>query len=110
MGVMASLKYYCVRIEGENYLINEIIKKKIVRHKVGYVTTRYVRARNPKDAEMKAVELIRKDPTLARIVVNPRTDSPMLYAYEISEMTSFKGIKVPGAGFGFYAAMNSRKS
>ena len=89
---------YQVYINGENFLMmNEGSKKTM-----GFYTTRWVEALSPKEAEIKAIELIKNDQDLKAATCNEKHDQPMLYVEEITEIESFEGINPPGAGYSFY--------
>jgi hypothetical protein len=70
------MKKYKVMLEGRNFLIN--YEGKI--EKLGFLTTRFVEADDPKDAELKAVQLIKEDERLLAAVQNKnKENSPMIY-------------------------------
>ena len=69
---------------------------------MGFYTTRFVEADLPEEAESRAVQLVREDFKLREAVLNGKTDPPMIYLQEIALLKSFKGIKLPGAGYTFY--------
>lgn len=87
---------YAVTIRGENFLISLDGEPT----SCGFFTTRFVEAVDPDEAELKAVDLIRRE--LAAQVLNDRTDSPMMYLEEIRELQSFRGLRVPGTGFTWF--------
>ena len=64
--------------------------------------------------ENLAVELVRKDAVLRKAVKNEKSDPPMIYAENIEILQTFKGVRVPGAGYTFYeeelAAKNKKRS
>ena len=92
---MNSMKKFRVLLRGENFLLN--YEGEVKRH--GFYTTRFVEALNEDEAELAAVELIRKDNRLREAVGNGRPDPPMIFAEEIEEISTFDN---PGAGFTFY--------
>ena len=92
---MDSMKQYRVLLKGENFLLNNEGEIK----RMGFYTTRFVDAPNEDEAELTAVELIRKDNWLREAVRNDRPDPPMIFAEEIEEISTFDN---PGAGFTFY--------
>jgi len=92
------MKKYEVLIEGRNFVI-EIDGKE---QRAGFYTTRWVEAKDPKEAELKAVAIIKRDPKLKGMAKNSLKNPPMLYLDEIHEVKTFKGIKLPGAGYTFY--------
>ena len=85
-------------LEGKNFLIE--YEGKIQKH--GFYTTRYIEAENLEEAELKAVETIKSDKKLIDSVKNERTDAPMIYLEEISELETFENVNPPGTGYTFY--------
>ncbi len=79
------MSYYRVVLLGENYLVRLDGKKKFY----GFYTTRFVEAKDPDTAELKAVDLIRADESLTGLVKNKTWQKqPMIYLdemYEIAE-------------------------
>jgi hypothetical protein len=59
----------------------------------GFYTNRFVEANDLEDAEIKAVQLIRKREDAKTAILNKPDDPPMLYAEEIVEIENFDGIK-----------------
>ena len=92
------MKKYKVLARGQNFLLdlNGLVEK------VGFYTTRFVEAENESQAEDNAISTVRADPQLCDVVLNPQSDTPMLFVEEITELDSFEGFGVPGAGFSFY--------
>ena len=69
---------------------------------VGFYTSRFVRAENPEQAELLALELLRADPKLD-VPSSKRTKETMVYFEEIEEISSIPdGISEPGTGYAFY--------
>jgi hypothetical protein len=93
------LKKYRVFIRGENFLL----KVDGTAGKVGFYTTRFVEARNDSEAEDTAVSTLRNDSSLRDIVLNEKSDPPMLFVEEIDELISFDGLTLPGTGLAFFA-------
>jgi hypothetical protein len=56
----------------------------------------------PRDAERKAIDLIRNDARLANNVMNPKSDAPMIVAEEIEELESSPDLSHPTIGFSFF--------
>ena len=75
-----------------------------VKQKFSFYTTRFVEAEDEEAAEYAVIDLLRGDPKLVGSVLNEDSDPPMMFAEEIEELESFKGLLVPGAGFTFYPA------
>ena len=94
------MKKWAVMIHGKGFLIEfeDGIRP------CGFFTTRWVEADSPDGAENLAVELIRDDERLLGITKNDASDSPMLYAEKITELSSFEGNDPPGGGYTFYRA------
>jgi hypothetical protein len=86
-----------VFLRGANFLME--VNGKPTR--IGFFTTRFVRANNRDGAELLAVDLIRSDKWLAGAVSNPRSDPPTIHAEEI-EMLEGDFIPDIGAGFSFF--------
>lgn len=92
------MKQYKVLVRGENFLIN----LDGVNQKVGFYTTRFVEAESEKEAEYAVMDMLRSDPELIQVVLNEESALPVMFAEEIEELESFKGLPVAGAGFSFY--------
>ena len=93
-----SLKKSRVLLRGENFLmdVDDTVKS------MGFFTTVFVEAPDPDKAELRAVEVIRKDDRLRRCVLNERPDPPMLYAEGIDEVTRFDRPAHRSLGYTFY--------
>ena len=91
------MKKYKVFIHGENFLIK--FEGEIVP--TGFYVTRLVEAKDEEEAELKAIEMVRKDKSIKN-VKNSKDDPPMLYVEELAEVESFGDLKPPGTGFIFY--------
>jgi hypothetical protein len=89
---------YKVLLRGQNFLLNLEGK----RERVGFYTTRFVEAQNPQEAEANAISALRTDPELCDSVLNDKSDPPMMFIEEITELESFDGLTLPGTGFSFY--------
>jgi hypothetical protein len=97
-GAEQSIKKYRVLVQGTNFLIpinNELVK-------CGFYTTRYVEAKNAKEAEYKAMDILRGTKRLKDIVKNDAMDPPVMNAEEIVEIESFAGIENLEPGFAWY--------
>jgi hypothetical protein len=92
------MKKYKVFIRGENFLINLDGDNQMV----GFYRTRFIEAENEEAAEYAAMDMLRRDPKLAKGVLNEQSDPPTMYAEEIEELSSFKDCRVPGTGIAFY--------
>ena len=87
---------YGVRLEGKNFEMNT---DRGVEN-LGFITTRFVKARTPEEAEIKAVDLIKKDAKLTSALVKDRNLEPMIYLVEYWKESWWK--KVGGSGYSFY--------
>jgi hypothetical protein len=76
------MKKYKVMLNGQNFVLD--LEQGLARH--GFYTTRYVYANSKAEAELVAVESVRKRADIMRILKNDRNDPPILYAEEIDEI------------------------
>ena len=102
------MKNYQVRLQGENFLITTENGEEWM----GFITTRWVKANGPEEAENKAVQLVREDKSLHSITHNKESqkDGPMIYLEELFVVgwwTYFR--RSPGAGYTFYTQENGRE-
>jgi hypothetical protein len=74
--------------------------------RLGFYTTRFVRAETTEEAELVAVDRIRKDKNLSA-VLNRKPDPPMLFADEIARVYASSARK-QGAGFTFFPMRTAR--
>ena len=98
------MNHYRVLLRGENFLLS--LDGQPTR--LGFYTVRFVRADTVEEAELLAVDLIRKDQGL-RGVLNQRPDPPMIFAEEIDHVcasSARKQIK----GFTFFPMKTARRS
>jgi hypothetical protein len=70
--------------------------------RMGFYTMIFVMARSPQQAELRAVDVLRRDKGLRVSVRNAADDPPRLFADEIHEIASFRGCRRPRIGLGFY--------
>jgi hypothetical protein len=89
---------YRVLINGENFLLNFDGQLQ----KLGFYVTRVVDARNPDEAELAAVNLVREDAHLKGNVLNERDDPPTLFADEIEEIEKSDGAENVNTGFSWF--------
>jgi hypothetical protein len=87
-----------VLILGENFLINLDGEDQ----RLGFYTTAFVEASNPEHAEELAIELLRDDQEFKRGVLNEKSDPPMMFVEDITELESFDGLNLPRTGFAFF--------
>ena len=78
------MKRYKVKLHGENFLLNLDGDLK----KYGFFATKFVKAKNPKEAEKIAIILIRQNPNLRDTVLNENADRPTINLGEINEINS----------------------
>lgn len=93
-----TMKKYMVTLDGQNFEVEFDGKVQ----KLGFFTTRWIEAVDPKKAELKAVELVKTDESLVKAVRNKKDNPPMIYLSELSEIDSFDNVNVPGCGYSFY--------
>ena len=90
---MAVWKVY---LNGQNFLI----KFDGTPTRLGFFVTRYVTADNSQSAEDSAVQCIRDE--LMDVVLNEKTDSPMIYAEEVVQIEP-EDDGPAGSGFTYYS-------
>lgn len=89
--------YRCL-IEGENFAIQIDGRYELL----GFVTTRFIRAGSPRDAEMAGLALLRADPVLDAPREHRREDTKV-YFTSIEQVDSAPtGLEEPGAGYSFF--------
>lgn len=95
------MSYFEVILEGKNFFLEIEGNEELL----GFVTTRWVEASNPQDAEFKARELIKNDDSLLELfkTSNKKNPKPMIYLSEIAQVSWFTFIwRKPGCGYSFY--------
>ncbi len=92
------MRYFRVSVEGRNFIFNS--EKGLER--LGFFTTRYVKARDERESKDAALNMIRNDESLAASILNKNNEAAELYVDHIEELASFEGINVPGAGYSLY--------
>lgn len=100
------MKYFQVVLEGRNFLIEIDGKEELL----GYFATRWVKADSPEEAELKTVDLIKRDAHLIRMTKNRDGSdfSPVIYLSEICHVSWFKYFRrKPGKGYSFFPMDNS---
>ncbi len=85
-----------VLLNGRNFLLQTDGEPK----RLGFYTTRFVEAQDPEAAELAAVQMVRKDSAF-QLVLNDRSDPPMIYAEEIAECVRSDS-EYPNTGYSFY--------
>jgi hypothetical protein len=92
------MQKYRVLICGENLLTVE----DGIRQKPGFFTNVFIEAFTPMDAEERAIQVIREDPSLAEMRLNTDDDPVVLSAEEIHEIDSFEGLTTPRDAYYLY--------
>ena len=85
-----------VYLNGQNFLI----EFDGARTRLGFYATRYVTADDSQSAEDSAVQCIREE--LMGIVLNDKTDSPMIYAEEVVQIEPDDD-RPAASGFTYYS-------
>jgi len=93
---------FAVLLEGVNFFIEFEGKEQLQ----GFVTTRWVKAVDEQQAELKAVELIKNDSYIQSLLRSPENEipKPMIYMsemYKVNWLNYFR--RQPGAGYTFYS-------
>ena len=74
------MAYYRLLLNGENFWLNMEGRPR----RMGFLTTRFVEAKTPDEAELAAVDLLRSEGRLKPL--NDPSDSPRVFATEIEEV------------------------
>jgi hypothetical protein len=94
------MKRFKVKLHGKNFFLNLDGEPK----KLGFYTTRFVKAENPQQAEKIAVILTHHNPNLRKTLLNENDDRPKINVEEIKEIGFLKFFaKKSTAGFVFYS-------
>ena len=93
---------YGVMLRGENF---EIVSEAGVEN-VGFFATRFVKARNPEEAELVALNMIRADKSLLEILFRESKLEPKVYLEKLWPERWWK--RIGGSGYSFYV-MESEK-
>lgn len=97
---MPAMRKFRILLKGENFLMEfESAPKRL-----GFYVVRVVEAADEADAELRAVEMLRRDPKLRGQVLNDPSDPPMLFAEEIAETEADDEYETSPPGFIFYDA------
>jgi hypothetical protein len=91
-------KKYCVLLEGGNVLM-----ELNARTRLGFFTTRYVKAKDMDEAAEQSLEIVRKELGLTGALLNTEDDPPTLTVSEINEVGYFSNVRGPGRGFTFFS-------
>ena len=95
------MSYFQVLLKGENFFVEFDGEEELL----GFFTTRWVKANDEEDAELKAVDLIKNDQHLHNITRTTEGDlpSPMIYLNNICSVNWFTYFRRnPGAGYSFF--------
>lgn len=77
------MKRYLIAIEGNNFLM----KSEGIAEKIGFHTSHCVKANDEKQAEELAIALVRRENFLQQNVLNDKSDPPLLYVTNVTELT-----------------------
>jgi hypothetical protein len=77
--------------------------------RMGFVTNVFLTARTPREAELRAVAVLRRDKYLRSAMRNDPGDPPLLFADKIEGIASFKGCRQPRQGLAFYPERGPRR-
>ena len=93
------MRIFKVKLHGENFLLNFDGELK----KFGFYATTFVKAKNPQEAEKKAIILLHQNRNLRDTVFNENADRPTINLEEIKEVNFLKlFIKKSTTNFMFY--------
>jgi hypothetical protein len=96
-----NMSYFQVLLNGKNFLVELDDKEELL----GFITTRWVKASNSEEAELKAIDLIKYDQHLLEITKNISGSelSPMIYLDKMCNVNWFTYFRrKPGGGYSFY--------
>ena len=97
-------RYFGVLVNGRNFqLLWEGKGGRPYTRRTGFYTTVHIRARNAEEAELRAVNVLRRDKKLLASVRNSSSDPPRIFVDRLVELPSFKGRAIPRTGFAFYS-------
>ena len=88
-------------IEGKNFDIKS--EGKVI--KTGFFANRYIEAIDSSSAERIALDLIRKE--LKGLILNDKSNPPLMFIKENEELLSFEDNNVPGTGFSWFKDADS---
>ena len=93
------MRSFKVKLHGENFLLNFDGELK----KFGFYATTFVKAKNPQEAEKKAIILLHQNRNLRDNVFNENADRPTINLEEIKEINFLKFFaKKSTTSFTFY--------
>ena len=73
------------------------------RRRVGFYTNVFVEASSPEHAGALALELIRADPKVRGLALNPPGNPVRLSVEELRPMESFAGVRLPRTGLALFS-------
>ena len=91
------MKKYSVMLRGENFEVN--LEEGGVEN-LGFITTRVVKADSLDEAEQMAVNLVKNDQSLIKVMRTCSQHEPTIYLESISKASFFQ--RVGGEGYSFY--------
>jgi hypothetical protein len=91
------MKKFKVFINGSNFIFGQENKEKDIRQ--GFYSTRWVEAKDSKEAEIMANDLIWEELKLK--VFNDSSDPPVMHVEEIEELEDFDDEHILSTGFSF---------
>jgi hypothetical protein len=92
------MKTYCVMVNGRNFLLEMDGAAK----RYGFYSTKVVTASDEREAELKAVDLVRAEQSLRTAIKNSKDDPPLIYLEEIREISKKEAKGIPTKGHTFY--------
>jgi hypothetical protein len=93
---------YLVLVYGRNFWLTFEDRRRAVVRRTGFYAWRCVRAADHREAEYRAMDMIRGDKKLRETVRNPRTDPPIMHALEIHRVRTYAPFRAPGSGYTFF--------
>ena len=89
---------YQVFIHGTNFLVESDLN--LEKH--GFFTNVYVQADSEEQAELTAIDTLRQNQSLRKLMRNKMGDPPMMFAEEILEISNFDEIEPKQQGLSWY--------
>jgi hypothetical protein len=80
------MKRFEVKLHGKNFLLNLDGEPQ----KLGFYATRYVKAKNPEEAEKIAIILTHHNPNLRKTLLNKNDDRPKINSEKIKQIGFLK--------------------
>ena len=92
------MKRFSVFVNGENFFLEQEGRVK----RLGFYTTVYVYAVNDEDAEYKALDIIKSDPSLSDGILNDKSDPPVMFIEKVTETIASIPPDKERTGYVFY--------